>query len=106
MQARFLGNGVAKCEAERKLEEGIEDLLNESEGVNRNEMSEEELALQELKDLKFRKQLAKYVVSLIESRRVSEMMADALYDVEYRLSGRISSDDFSASLEGVSPAQK
>jgi len=40
MQARFLGNGVAKCEAERKLEEGIEDLLNESEGVNRNEMSE------------------------------------------------------------------
>ncbi|MGC8478907.1 MAG: hypothetical protein ACP5NE_03205 [Candidatus Micrarchaeia archaeon] len=93
---------MAKCEAERKLEEGIEDLLSQSEGVSTKEMSEEELALQELKDLKFKKQLAKYVESIIESRRVCEMMAEALYDTEYRLSGKVSSDEFLGLIEGIS----
>ncbi len=82
---------------------GIEDLLSQSEGVSMKEMSEEELALHELKDLKFKKQLAKYVESIIESRRVCEMMAEALYDTEYRLSGRISSDEFLGFIEGIPP---
>ncbi|MEM3227688.1 MAG: hypothetical protein QXR58_02355 [Candidatus Micrarchaeaceae archaeon] len=97
---------MEKSEAERKLEEGIDCLLQASEGVSTEGMSEEELFLRKLSDLKFRKQLMKAVSSIIESRRVSELMAESLYGVEYRLSGKISSDEFSTSIEGLLTSQK
>ena len=93
-------------EADRKLSEGIDILLARSEGVDLGELSEEELTLLEVKNMNFRKRLIKHIKEMVEARKVSEMMQESLFEVEYRVSGTIGSEEFAISLERLLPSEK
>ncbi len=105
-QARFLGDRVEYSEAGRKLSEGIDILLAKNEGSNLKELSEEEITLLEVKNMKFRKGLIKCISDIVEARKVSEMMADSMFEVEYKISGKIKSDDFTVDFERFLPSEK
>ena len=93
-------------EADRKLSEGIDILLAKSEGASLKELSEEEITLLEVRNMKFRKGLIRHIRDIVEARKVSEMMADSLFDVEYRISGKIGNEEFTMALERLLPSEK
>ena len=93
-------------EADKKLSEGIDILLARCEGVDLKKLSEEELTLLEVKNMKFRRHLIKHIKDLVEARKVSEMMQESLFEVEYRISGTVGSEEFTISLERLLPSDK
>ncbi len=93
-------------EADRKLSEGIDILLARCEGVDLKKLSEEELTLLEMKNMEFRRHLIKHIKDMVEARKVSEMMQESLFDVKYRVSGAVGSEEFTTSLERLLPSDK
>ena len=90
----------------RAIEKGIDILLSENNGRNMKEMTAEELSILEMRNMAFRKKLVGFVEQLVEARKVSEMMADSLFNVEYRITGRINSDEIETAIDGLLPQSK
>jgi hypothetical protein len=84
---------MERSEAERKLCEGIDGLLEEAEGMDRTGMSYEERIDLLQGNVNFRKQLAGLVRDMVEARKVSEqILAQRLREVRYEFVTTIGSD--------------